>query len=81
MALRMMAKPRRSRRKNEEDDPIVAFELFHWATSRVLLTVLTSERHEAMHFIYEVNGPYTSGDIDLHSIRRSERERRCKEHA
>jgi len=80
MTLKLTPRVSRSRKKAqpEPEDPIVAYDLYLWMYDRVLKTVETSDRYVAQQEVYELRnpGPFTSKDIDLRSVRKSEMERR-----
>lgn len=90
MKLQLISKtPRRRRPKPEPpEDPIVAFELYHYMASYFyeppcpMLVVLSSELQDAKAAVYTLKGPYTTKDFDIRSVTRSEREamkKRCSE--
>lgn len=63
---------------HDEQDPVVAWELYAWMGEYVIATALGSTRADAHTVISQLRRG-TSWDYDLHSVRRSERDRRMLE--
>lgn len=56
-----------------DPDPVVGYALVNWAWDRVEAVALTPDRIKAKGLLYNLaGGPYTSGDIDVRAVRKSD---------
>lgn len=62
------------RARKEAEDPIVAYDLIHIFSlnGEPKATVLTGDITVAKQAVYDLDGPYTTKDFNIRSVRRSE---------